>query len=114
MPRPFWIIVLSAGTIMGLAVGIRQSLGLFLTPITADLGIGRETFALGMGLMNLLWGLGSPLTGAIADRYGAGRVAAFGGILYGVGLSAMTLSGDGGNLLLGGALIGLGLSGTGF
>ena len=54
MTRPFWIIVLSAGTIMGLAVGIRQSLGLFLTPITADLGVGRETFALGMGLMNLL------------------------------------------------------------
>lgn len=114
MTRPFWIIVLSAGTIMGLAVGIRQSLGLFLTPITADLGVGRETFALGMGLMNLLWGLGSPFAGAIADRFGAGLVAAAGGVLYAVGLSTMALSGDGENLLLGGVLIGLGLSGTGF
>lgn len=114
MKRPLWIIILCGGTIMGLAVGFRQGLGLFLTPISADLGIGRESFALGMGLMNLVWGLGAPFAGALADRFGAGRIAAAGGLCYASGLAAMLLSGDGGQLLLGGTLIGLGLSGAGF
>lgn len=99
---------------MGLAVGFRQSLGLFLTPITLDLGLGRESFALGMGMMNLFWGVGSPIAGAIADQYGAGRVVVFGGFAYAVGLLVLTVSGDGEQLWIGGALIGLGLSGCGF
>ncbi|MCH7555375.1 MAG: MFS transporter, partial [Proteobacteria bacterium] len=78
MTRPLWIIILSGGTIMGLAVGFRQGFGLFLTPITADLGLGRESFALGIGVLNLVWGLASPFTGAIADRFGAGLFAAAG------------------------------------
>ncbi|OAB55235.1 hypothetical protein AY600_14115 [Phormidium willei BDU 130791] len=114
MSRALWIVVLSAGTVMGLSVGFRQSLGLYLTPISLDLGIGRESFALGMGLMNLFWGLGSPFAGAIADRYGAGRVAAAGGLSYAAGLFVMTLGGAGEQLLSGGILIGLGLSGAGF
>jgi MFS family permease len=114
MSRPLWIIILCGGAIMGITVGFRQSLGLFLTPISLDLGIGREGFSLGMGLMNLIWGLASPFAGAIADRYGAGRVAAAGGICYAAGLFAMTMSGDGNQLLLGGVLIGFGLSGAGF
>ena len=112
--RPLWIIIVAGGTIVGLAVGFRQSMGLFLPAISADLGIGRESFALGMGLMNLVWGLGAPLAGALADRHGAGRVTAAGGICYAAGLLALTGSGDGGQLLLGGALIGLGLSGAGY
>lgn len=114
MARSLWIIVLSGGAIMGISLGFRQSLGLFLTPISADLEVGRGTFALAMGLMNLAWGLASPFAGAIADRYGSGRVAAMGGIFYAAGLIAMTLSGEGGQLLIGGVLIGLGLSGAGF
>lgn len=114
MPRILWIIVLCGGAIMGISLGFRQSLGLFLTPISLELGIGRGTFALGMGLMNLAWGLAAPFAGAIADRYGSGRVAGIGGVLYASGLITMTLNGDGGQLLLGGVLIGLGLSGAGF
>ena len=114
MSRRAWFIILSAAAIGTLTMGVRQSLGLFLPPITAELGIGRETFALGMGLMNLLWGLGAPLAGAIADRHGAGRVAAAGGIVYAAGLLTMTQSGDGGQLLSGGVLLGLGLSGAGY
>ncbi|WP_282605193.1 MFS transporter [Pelagibius sp. Alg239-R121] len=114
MSRRLWIIVLCGGAIMALSLGFRHSLGLFLSPVSADLGIGRGSFALGMGLMNLVWGAASPFAGAIADRYGAGRVAALGGICYSAGLLAMTLSGQGDQLLLGGALIGIGLSGAGF
>lgn len=112
-PR-LWTIIWSGGAVLALALGFRQSLGLFLTPITLEHGIGRESFALAMGLMNLAWGLGAPIAGAIADRFGAGRVAAAGGITYAAGLLALTLSGDGDQLLLGGTLIGFGLSGAGF
>ena len=95
-------------------MGIRQGLGLFLTPISMDLGLGREAFALSMGLMNLFWGLGAPIAGAISDRYGAARVAAAGGVAYAAGLLVMMASQGSGQLLLGGVLIGLGLSGAAF
>ena len=114
MRNRFWIIIVCAGAIMGLGMGFRQSLGLFLSPISAEQGLGRETFALAMGLMNLVWGLASPFAGAVADRYGAGRVAAAGGLLYGAGLLALGWTGDGAQLHIGGILIGLGLSGSGF
>lgn len=114
MSLRIWIIILSGGLILALIMGIRQSLGLYLTPISLELGIGRETFALAMGLQNLLWGLGAPLTGMIADKYGAGRVAAIGGLCYALGLLLLIMEGQGEQLLSGGTLIGLGLSGTGF
>lgn len=114
MSHRTWTVILCGGAIMALALGYRQALGLFLEPVSAGLGTGRESFALGMGLMNLLWGAASPFAGAVADRYGAGRVAALGGLLYAGGLAVMTLSGDGGQLVLGGSLVGLGLSGCGF
>lgn len=114
MGRKLWVIILCAGAIMALAVGFRQALGLFLTPVTLDFGLGRETFALGMGLMNLVWGLASPVAGGVADKFGARSVIVLGGAAYVAGLLTMTLSGDGDQILLGGTLIGLGLSGTGF
>ena len=114
MSRTAWFIILCAAAIGTLTMGVRQSLGLFLPPITLELSIGRETFALGMGLMNLLWGLGAPFAGAIADRHGAGRVAAIGGLVYSAGLLTMTQSGDGSQLITGGVLLGLGLSGAGY
>ena len=72
--RPLWIIILCGGAIVGLAVGIRQTFGLFLTPISQDLALGREVFAFSIGLVNLLWGFFAPFAGAIADRYGTARV----------------------------------------
>lgn len=114
MTKRLWVIILCAGTILALSVGIRQSFGLFLTPVSSDLALGRESFALAMGLSNLIWGLAAPAAGAIADRYGAGRVAVFGGIAYAAGLAILMNSGDGTDLLIGGTLIGFGLSGSGF
>ncbi|MCG8545117.1 MAG: MFS transporter, partial [Alphaproteobacteria bacterium] len=106
--------IIAGGAIMGITVGIRQVFGLFLAPISVDLGLGREIFAFGMGLMNLVWGLAAPFAGAVADRFGAGRVAVAGGLTYAAGLVAMTGSGDGTQLVVGGLLIGIGLSGAGF
>lgn len=114
MKRSLFVIILCAAVTLGISIGLRQSLGLFLTPISLDLGLGREVFALGVGLMNLVWGLLAPFAGALSDRYGTGRVAVAGGVAYAGGLLVMTMSGDGSQLILGGLLIGVGLSGTGF
>ena len=51
-------------------MGIRQSFGIFLTPIAIDLQVGRQAFGLAIALQNLLWGLAQPFSGAIADKFG--------------------------------------------
>ena len=114
MSRRVWIVILSAGLLLGLVMGFRQSLGLFLGPVTAELELGRAPYAFAIGLMNLVWGVAAPITGAVADRYGAGRIAAAGGLFYAAGLLTLTMSGAGGQLVLAGVLLGLGLSGAGF
>ena len=98
-----------------LALGIRQSFGLFLRPMSMDLGWGREAFSFAIALQNLAWGLAMPFAGAIADRYGAGRVLVAGGVAYGLGLAGMAYAASPLALnLAAGLLIGLGLSCTGF
>jgi MFS family permease len=110
------VVVLACGVIiLILSFGIRTSFGIFLNPVTESLGIGREAFALAMGVQNLLWGLAQPFAGAIADRYGPGRVVAVCGALYALGLYLMAEAGTPGELMLSaGFLIGIALSGTGF
>jgi MFS family permease len=98
-----------------LALGTRQSFGLFLRPMSLDLGWGREAFSFAIALQNLVWGCAMPFTGAIADRYGAGRVLVVGGLAYGGGLIAMAHATDPlGFNLAAGLLVGLGLACTGF
>ena len=74
--QPLWILILAAGTVVGLAMGIRNIMGLYMPPVTQSLGIGRETFGLAMAIANIVWGLGAPFAGAISDKYGSGRVIA--------------------------------------
>jgi MFS family permease len=109
------VILLCGGLILMLALGTRQSFGLFLRPMSLDLGWGREAFSFAIALQNLVWGCAMPFTGAIADRYGAGRVLLAGGLAYGAGLIAMAYSTDPlGFNLAAGLLVGLGLACTGF
>lgn len=114
MSYRLWIIIICAGSILGLSMGIRQGLGLFLAPVSLHLGVGREAFALSMGLINVFWGIGAPFAGAVADRYGATPVAVVGGIAYAAGLLVMMASQTSDQLLVGGVLIGLGMSGAAF
>jgi MFS family permease len=109
------VVLACGGIILMLSLGTRQSFGLFMTPMTADLGWGRETFAFALALQNIVWGLAQPFAGMIADKYGAARVAVIAGALYSVGLVLMAhattpLLFD----LSAGILIGLGLSGSAF
>ena len=101
--------------VLMLSIGTRQSFGLFLPPMTFDLGWTRETFGFAIALQNIVWGLGQPFAGAIADKFGAARVILSGGIFYALGLALMAHSTTGiGFDLSAGLLVGLGLSGSGF
>lgn len=98
-----------------LALGTRQGFGLFLRPMSIDLGWGREAFSFAIALQNLVWGCAMPFMGAIADRYGAGRVLAAGGLAYGAGLLAMAHSATPLAFnVAAGLLVGFGLACTGF
>ena len=85
--------VLIGGTLtMMLALGLRQSFGLYLIPITQTFGWSRETFSLAVALQMLLAGLGQPLAGAVADRYGSGRMVSLAALGFGLSLLLMTLA----------------------
>jgi MFS family permease len=109
------LILVCASILLILSFGIRTSFGIFLTPVTTDLGLGRESFAFAIALQNLLWGVSQPFAGAIADRYGSGRVVVVCGLMYVLGLVLMSSATTGVDLSISaGLLIGFALSGTGF
>lgn len=84
-----WLIIGAGSLITMLIFGPRSAIGLFQLPILQDTGWDRSTFGLAIAIQNLSWGLSQPLFGAIADRYGTGRVLALAGLLYAVGLFIM-------------------------
>ena len=106
-------VLIYGGLMVTLSMGIRHGFGLFNLPITMANGWGRETFALTIALQNLIWGAFQPITGALADRYGALKIMVAGGILYALGLAGMAISTDTLNFTLaGGLLIGLAQTAT--
>ena len=116
---PWWRtrnVVIAAGCLIALITfGARTSFGLFTEPLSELRGWNRETFALAIAIQNLLWGLGQPFAGAVADRFGAARVLAAGGAVYALGVALMSVSTSGSTLALSaGVLVGLGLSGGSF
>lgn len=80
-------IIVAGGCLIALITfGPRASAGLFQIPMTLEFGWGRDTFSLAIAIQNLLWGVGAPFAGAIADRFGTIRVLCFGAVLYALGL----------------------------
>lgn len=109
------VILICGGLILTIALGVRHNFGLYLQPMTADLGIGRETFAFAIAIQNLMYGISQPLTGMIADRFGTARVLIGGAVAYALGLYLMSLSSTGLELTLSaGLLIGAALGCSGF
>jgi len=98
-----------------LSFGPRSSLGFFLTPMSNANNWSRDVFAFALALQNLLWGVGQPLAGIIADRFGPARVFCAGGLMFALGLGLMSQAASAPVLdVSAGALIGFGLSGTSF
>lgn len=86
IPAAAWVVIAAGTMSVAIAMGVRQSFGIFMQPLGSDLGIGREAFGFAIALQNLLWGVAQPFVGAIADRWGAARVAVVGTLLYCGGL----------------------------
>lgn len=111
--RPLWVVILAAGTIVGLAMGLRQVMGLYLKPLTTELGIGREPFSNAMALANLTWGVLTIIAGAVADKYGAGRVLVVSAIATVTSFYLMATAQTSLDLYIAGFLAGAGVAGTG-
>jgi len=110
---PLWALILIVGTIVGLSMGRAQSMGLYLAPITRALGVGRESFGLAMALAQLTMGFGAPFSGALIDKFGAGRVIVVCVLTAIAGLYVLYAANSSVDLLLSGVLMGIGVSGTG-
>ncbi|RHW19116.1 MFS transporter [Sphingomonas gilva] len=113
--RSPWTVILTGAVIVTLAMGVRQSFGLFLPQMGAALDISRSSFGLAIAIQNLVFGLAQPFVGALADKHGAGRIAVGGALLYAAGLvlASLATSAIGIHLSLG-LMVGLAMTGITF
>jgi len=114
-PAMPWLIIVCGCLIAALTFGPRSAMGFFQLPMLAEKGWDRTTFGLAMAFQNLAWGIGTPVFGALADRFGTARVLALSGVLYIAGLVLMAYSTTPGMFYLsGGVLVGLGVAAGSF
>ena len=106
------LILIGAALLLSIGMGLRQSLGLFLTPVTRDLAVTATEFTLSVAIQNIVWGVSQAPVGAIADRFGLRITMLAGAAIYVVGLGVMAAAGGAAALYLSGALIGVALSCT--
>ncbi len=106
------LILIGVGLLLTLGMGIRQSFGLFLTPVTHDLGISAADFTFALGAQNIVWGLSQAVVGAIADHFGLRITMVAGAVIYVVGLATMAAAQGTLALIISGSLIGVALSCT--
>jgi MFS family permease len=110
-----WLIIACGCLIAAINFGPRSAMGFFQLPMLAEKGWDRTTFALAMAIQNLLWGLGQPIFGALADRYGSWRVLTLSAVLYAAGLIMMAMAETPTMLYFGGGvLVGLGVAAGSF
>lgn len=118
--NPFWknpafAVVAAGALVLSVAMGIRQTFGLFIGPFSYDHGVPVTLVAFAIALHNLVWGFAQPFAGAAADRFGAAPVVAFGAIVFACGLALSALLPSGLYLVIGmGVLVGIGISCTSF
>jgi len=112
--RAMILLLVLSGTIISISMGLRQSLGLFMRPMTLDIGISAASFGFAIALQNIVWGISQPFVGALADRHGARPVLAWTALAYAAGLLLMALSRGVLGLDVAGFLLGIGTAGTAF
>jgi predicted MFS family arabinose efflux permease len=110
--RPLIFLIVLSGLIISLCMGLRQSLGLFMRPMGADLGISAAAFGFSIALQNIVWGLAQPFAGAVADRHGPRPVIAVTALVFAAGLLLFTSPTlFPGGLVIAGFLLGIGTTG---
>ena len=114
LDRSIWIIVIAVAVMLSLAMGLRQSLGIFMPSLTRDLDISVANFTLAIAVQNLAWGILQPFTGALAGRHGFRGLMVAGAIAYVAGLILMATAGGAVAVWLGaGVLVGASMACTG-
>lgn len=106
------LILVGTALLLTLGMGIRQSFGLFLTPVTQDLGVTAADFTLALAIQNVIWGLSQAVVGALADRFGLRLTMLAGAAIYVVGLAIMATAQGALGLIISGGLTGVALSCT--
>ncbi|WP_310449683.1 MFS transporter [Sulfuritalea sp.] len=96
--RPLSTVLMFAALIVCVAMGIRHTFGLFLTPMSMEHQWSREVFSFALALQNLMWGATQPFAGFLADRFGARRVLWGASLLYALGLVGMAYAATGSGL----------------
>jgi len=98
--RTFWNVTLVAAALLMITMGARQSMGLFVSPLNTSTGLGIATISFALAIGQFMWGAVQPIAGAVADRYGPGRVLAAGIVLLAVGSALTPLATDAFSLTL--------------
>jgi MFS family permease len=111
IPKPVTILA-GAAVMMSIGMGMRQSLGLFLPPVTHDLAIKAADFTFAVAVQNIAWGLSQTPVGMIADKWGLRPAMLAGGVIYVIGMLVMLSAGGAATLAVSGGLIGIALSCT--
>lgn len=106
------LILVGAAVLLSLGMGLRQSLGLFLTPVTRDLALTAADFTAAVAVQNIVWGLSQAPVGALADRFGLRVTMLAGAVIYVLGLGVMASAHGAAALVVSGAMIGIALSCT--
>lgn len=104
-------VLVGASVMLTMSMGMRQSFGLFVTPVTHDIGVSVAEFTFALAVQNIVWGMTQPFTGAIADRFGCRAITVSGSLLYAAGLVVTMLATGPVALVIGmGLMIGLAMS----
>lgn len=112
---PLPLIIVAGCFIAMVTFGARSSAGLFMLPMTQDLGWSRESFAMALAIQNLVWGLTQPFAGGFADKFGTGRTLALGALIYASGLVLWSVTPSVEIFYLtGGVLMGIGIGTASF
>jgi predicted MFS family arabinose efflux permease len=112
--RSMILLLVLSGAIISICMGLRQSLGLFMRPMTLDLGISAASFGFAIALQNIVWGIAQPFVGALADKYGARPILIWTALAYSLGLVLMVYSRGAFGLDVAGFLLGIGTAGCAF
>jgi len=103
--RPTLPILIGASLMLTLSMGLRQSLGIFMQPLTRDIGISVSDFTLAIAVQNLAWGFLQPLAGALTVRFGFRAIMVTGAVFYIAGLALMATAHGLVSIMVGGGLL---------
>jgi predicted MFS family arabinose efflux permease len=112
--RAMILLLVLSGVIISICMGLRQSLGLYMRPMTLDAGVSAATFGFAIALQNIVWGVSQPFVGALADKYGPRPILMWTALAYASGLLLMVFWHDAAGLDIAGFLLGIGTAGTAF